>query len=84
MPGEVVHSDVSGRFNSLARGGTEYYVTFIDEVTWYTVVYLIKRKSEVIGAFKAYLAALLHTTCCCSLVTDQGGEYLSKDFHRLL
>lgn len=47
-------------------------------------MYLLERKSEAIEAFKAYLATSPHATQCHSLVMDQGGEYLSKRFCKLL
>ena len=34
-PLELVHSDVCGPFATQARGGYEYYVTFIDDYSRY-------------------------------------------------
>jgi hypothetical protein len=83
-PGEVIHSNLSSRFPLLAHSGAEYYITFIDKATHYASVYLLMHKSEAIKAFKSYLATSPHAACCCSLVTNQGGKYLSARFCKLL
>ena len=55
-PLELVHSDVYGPLNVQARGGYEYFVTFIDDYSRYEYVYLMQRKSETFGKFKEFLA----------------------------
>ena len=55
-PLELVHSDVCGPLNVQARGGYEYFVTFIDDYSRYEYVYLIQRKSKTFGKFKEFLA----------------------------
>ena len=55
-PLELVHSDVYGPLNIQARGGYEYFVTFIDDYSRYEYVYLMQRKPETFGKFKEFLA----------------------------
>ena len=55
-PLELVHSDVCGPLNVQARGGYEYFVTFIDDYSRYEYVYLMQRKSETLGKLKEFLA----------------------------
>ena len=50
-PLELVHTDVCGPLNVQARGGYEYFVTFIDDFSRYGYVYLMQRKSETFGKF---------------------------------
>ena len=38
----LIHSDVCGLFATQARGGYEYYVTFIDDYSRYGYVYLMR------------------------------------------
>ena len=45
-PLQLVHSDVCGPVSVQARGGYEYFVTFIDDYSRYGYVYLMQRKSE--------------------------------------
>ena len=42
----LIHSDVCGPLSSTARGGYQYFITFIDDFSRYGYVYLMKHKSE--------------------------------------
>ena len=81
-PLELVHSDVCGPLNVQARGGYEYFVTFIDDYSRYEYVYHMQRKSETFGKFKEFLAKderQLGKSLLC-LRSDRGGEYLDIEF----
>ena len=60
-------------------GGSQYYVTFIDDFTRYTTVYFLKTKDEVLEKFKEF-----HSFAVKVLRTDNGGEYCSKLFDAFL
>src|SRR5882724_6112456 len=82
-PGAEVHTDVWGPSPVKSLGGKLYYISFTDDKTRYTCVYLLALKSE---AFKAYLSfeAWLKTqygTKIKRLRLDCGGEYLSNEFN---
>ena len=82
-PLELVHSDVCGPLNVKARGGYEYFVTFIDDYSRYEYVYLMQRKSETFGKFKEFLAEderQLGKSLLC-LRSNRGGEYLDTEFN---
>ena len=51
---ELVHTDVCGPMNVSARGGYEYYVTFIDDYSRYGYIYLMHRKSETFEKFQEF------------------------------
>jgi hypothetical protein len=53
---ELVHSDVCGPMKTTSLGGTRYFVTFIDDFSRKTHVYLLKAKGEVFDKFKEYKA----------------------------
>ena len=53
---DLIHSDVCGSFSVHARGGYEYFITFIDDYSIYGYVYLIKEKSEALDKFKEFKA----------------------------
>ena len=55
-PLQLVHSDVCGPLSVQARGGYEYFVTFIDDYSRYGYVYLMHKKSETFGKFKEFMA----------------------------
>eukprot|EP00111_Clytia_hemisphaerica_P023199 TCONS_00068237-protein len=44
---ELIHSDVCGPMDVPSVGGSRYFVTFIDDYSRYTTVYMMKHKSEV-------------------------------------
>ena len=51
---ELVHSDLCGPMNIQARGGFEYFITFIDDYSRYGYIYLMRRKSEYFEKFKVF------------------------------
>ena len=75
MPLELVHSDVCGKMNSLSLGGGEYFLTFIDDCTHYTWVYVLKHKSEVFKRFQKWKALVenINSRKLKALHTDRGG-----------
>jgi histone deacetylase 1/2 len=82
-PLELVHSDVWGPAIS-SVGGFRYYVSFVDDFSRYTWIYLIKRKSDVEKSFyhfQTHVERLLQTKIRM-VQSDGGGEYtrLSKYF----
>ncbi|MCQ7056827.1 DDE-type integrase/transposase/recombinase, partial [Clostridioides difficile] len=69
-----------------ARGGFEYFVTFIDDYSRYGYIYLMRHKSECFGKFKEFKAEVenRHGKSIKSLRSDRGGEYLSNEFRQYL
>jgi transposase InsO family protein len=81
-PCDLIHSDVCGPMSVDSNGGARYFVTFIDDYSRFIVVYLMKSKSEVMQHFMAYQAWSQNVTGnrIKTLRSDNGGEYLSKEF----
>ena len=75
---ELVHSDVYGPMSIQARGGYEYFITFIDDYSRFGYVYLMKRKSETFEKFKEFRAEVENQLGKHIKVirSDRGGEYL--------
>lgn len=44
---DLVHSDVCGPMQTQSASGKRYVLTFIDDYSRYTVIYLLRKKSEV-------------------------------------
>ena len=44
---DLVHTDLCGPISTSARGGYEYFITFIDDYSRYGYIYLMHHKSEV-------------------------------------
>ena len=81
-PFELVHSDVYGPRSVQARGGYEYFVTFIDYYSRYGYVYRMHMKSETFGKLKEFMAEAEKQLgkSLKTLRSDRGGEYLDTEF----
>ena len=51
---EIIHTDVCGPMSVDARGGYRYFLTFIDDLSIYGYIYLMKHKSETFEKFKEF------------------------------
>ena len=45
---ELVHSDICDFHSKLTRGGKRYFIIFIDDLSKYTYVYLLRTKDEAL------------------------------------
>ena len=81
IPLSVIHSDVWGPSRIANLGGTKWFVTFIDECTRVTWVYLMKEKSDVYQVFVKFYNWIFTQfgTKIQVLRTDQGGEYIGDN-----
>ena len=80
---ELIHSDLVGPLpNSL--GGSTHFITFIDDLSRFTSITFLKAKSEALEQFKIFNAWTENQTqkSIKSLRSDNGGEYISKNFKR--
>ena len=50
----LVHTDLCGPMSTNARGGYEYFITFIDDYSRYIYIYLMRHKYEVFQKFKEF------------------------------
>ena len=50
----LVHTDVCGPFDMLARDNYIYFIIFIDDLSWYGYVYLMRHKSEAFEKLKKF------------------------------
>ena len=51
---EIIHTDVCGPMNIEARVAYRYFLTFIDDLSIYGYIYLMKHKSETYEKFKEF------------------------------
>ena len=83
---DLVHVDVCGPFDIQVRDGYSYFITFIDDLSRYGYVYLIKHKFEAFEKFKEFKHEVEKQTgkSIKVLRSDRGGEYLNQKFLRYL
>ena len=85
-PLELIFSDVWGPACA-SVGGNKYYVTFVDDYSKFTWIYLLKNKSDVFSRFNDFQNHVerLFDKKILALQSDWGGEYqkLSSFFQRV-
>ena len=54
-PWELIHSDMCGPMSVPSVGGSRFFVTYIDDFSRYTYVYIIKHMSEVLEKFQEFV-----------------------------
>ena len=52
---ELIHSDLCEFEGILTRRGNKYIITFIDDFSKYTTIYLLKNKSDAFEKFQDFL-----------------------------
>lgn len=79
---QVVYSDICVPLEVLSAGGNKYFITFVDEYTRMTWLYLIKFKSGALEVFKRFkiLFEKQSEKLIKVLRNDGGGEYTSRAF----
>ena len=77
---DLVHSNLD-EMSSASINRYIYTATYLDNHSWYGMMFFLKNKSEQFGAFKAYKVwAERHTDRQLKCIrTDQGGEFLSNE-----
>ncbi|URE44790.1 Retrotransposon protein [Musa troglodytarum] len=53
---DLIYSDICELNGMIIRGGNRYFITFINDMSRFTYVYLLKHKNDAFNAFKAYKA----------------------------
>ena len=82
-PFEVIHSDVWGPCLVLSKSGFRYFVTFIDDYSRVTWLYLMRNRSELLSIFSAFCAEIKtqFNVSVRILRSDNAKEYFSKPFN---
>ena len=79
----LIHTDLDDLKQTMTRGGKRYYVTFIDDFSRYTKLYLLRNKDDAFNAFISYKTEVENQLSrkIKRIRSDRGGEYLSlNDF----
>jgi hypothetical protein len=59
---EIVHSDICGPMSTTSLSGHVYYVSFVDDYSRKTWIYLLKEKNAVFGKLKEFKALVENLT----------------------
>ena len=78
----LIHSDVWGPSPITTSSSIRWFVTFINDCTCMTWLYLLKQKDDVFSVFQ-FFHTLIQTQFSAKihiLRSDNGGEYVNKKF----
>lgn len=81
---ELVHCDLAGPIDPIAREGFKYAISFVDDYSGLITVYFLKCKSDAVTATEKFLADTAPYGSVKRLRTDNGTEFLSSNFRELL
>lgn len=83
---DLVHSDVCGPMPTQTPSGKRYLLTFIDDYSRFTFVYLLRNKNEVTEKLKQFVELMKTSKGIKPKVinTDRGGEYVNKETKKFL
>jgi hypothetical protein len=51
---EIIHADICGPFNIRSIDGFNSFITFKDDFSHYSYIYLIRERSETLDKFKIF------------------------------
>ena len=79
---EIIHTDVCDPMSVEARSRYRYFLTFIDDLSRYEYIYLMKHKSETFEKFKEFQSKVKNhrNKKIKFLRSDRREEYLSYEF----
>lgn len=85
---DLIHTDVCGPMKNTTPGGCRYLMTLIDDRSRYTVVCLLRQKSDTAACIKRFVAHVKTRfgRAPCVIRSDGGGEYVNrelKEFYEL-
>jgi hypothetical protein len=79
----LVHTNLCGPMLVQTNGGVKYFVVFINNYSWYIMIYLLHNKSNVFDTFQVY-KVMVETKINKKLETiwfdKYGGEFKSNEF----
>jgi len=80
-PLELIHSDIIGPLKE-SRNNFKYILTFLDDFTRKSWIYLLKRKSEVPEIFENFIRMVTNESnlTITKIQSDNGKEYTSRKF----
>lgn len=86
FPFSLVHTYVWGPTPQSTHNGKKWFISFVDDCTWVTWVYLLQHKSDVYDVFRSFHQMIVtqFDTCIKVIRSDNGGEYFKKELKDFL
>ena len=83
-PLELVHCDLAGPVDPIAKDGFRYALSFVDDYSGVNMVYFLKQKSDTTVATERFLADTAPYGSIRRIRSDNGTEFTCKEFISLL
>ena len=83
-PLELVHTDLSGPIDPIAKDNFRYAITFVDDYSGAIVVYFLKFKSDAAKALEKYISDSAPYGKIKCIRSDNGTEFTSHEFESVL
>ena len=83
-PLEMVHSDLAGPIQPIAKEGFRYAMVFTDDFSGAMFVYFLKHKNDAVKACEKFFADSAPYGKVKCLRSDNGAEYTCREFQELL
>ena len=83
-PLDLVHSDLAGPISPCSKEGSKYAMIFTDDYCGVMFLYFLRNKSDATRATARFFADIAPYGRVKRLRSDQGGEYISKEFQDLI
>ena len=81
---ELVHCDLAGPIDPIAREGYRYALAFVDDYSGLVMIYLLVNKHDTLKATEKFLADIAPYGKVKCVRSDNGTEFTSQGFQNLL
>ena len=81
---ELVHSDLAGPMNPVAKDGFKYSLSFVDDYSGVIFVYFLKEKFDTLEATEQFLADIAPIGKVKCIRSDNGGEFVGQKYKSFL
>ncbi|KAM1231132.1 hypothetical protein ACFX2F_041302 [Malus domestica] len=77
---KIIHTNICGPFDAPSFGGEKYFITFIDDFSRYSYIYLLKETSEAVNALQVFITEVERQLDKKVKIvrSDRGGEFYGK------
>ena len=77
---EIIHSNICGPFNAPSFIKEKYFITFVDDFSHYTYIYLLHEKSQAVESLAVYITVVERQLerNVKIIRSDKGGKYYGK------
>ena len=82
-PCQIIHSDICGPIQQRGTNGAKFFATFIVDYSRFIAIFTMRHKSETLQCLIDFVNSIeteLGSGTVKTLISDNGGEYISDDF----